>query len=303
MAMQKSLYGVVLTSLFLFAACQPTSDPKEGEYTPSSAASAQEERIVATTVSATDLAAALDLDLVGIPTSYKELPTRYDDVTELGNPMSPDVEQIRQLQADVVWSVTTLQVDLEEPFTSAGIEAEFLDFQSVEGMIQEILDIGERYNREDEATALVNGFKGRITELEETYRTSEKPSVLVLMGVPGSYLVATEHSYIGDLVQIAGGEMAIDAGNDMEYLASNTEYLQQSNPDIILRAAHGMPEEVIEMFDEEFKSNDIWKHFRAVEKGRVYDLEEELFGTTGNVAVLEALDALEEMLHPEDNER
>ncbi len=29
------------------------------------------------------------------------------------------------------------------------------------------------------------------------------------MGVPGSYLVATDKSYIGDLVKIAGGENVI----------------------------------------------------------------------------------------------
>src|SRR5699024_11404699 len=86
---------------------------------------------------------------------------------------------------------------------------------------------------------------------------------------------------------------------DVEYLASNTEYLQQSNPDIILRAAHGMPDEVVNMFDKEFKENDIWKHFKAVENNRVYDLEETLFGTTGNLAAAEALDELFEMLYPE----
>lgn len=299
--MQKALFGVMLTSIFLIGACQPASESIEGGNSPSSA-SDQEDQIVATTVSATELADALDLELVGVPSSYKALPERYDDVTELGNPMSPDVEQIRQLQADVVWSVTTLQGDLEESFTTAGIEAEFLNFQSVEEMSQEIERIGKRYDREEEASALVETFDRRLSELEQKNADRNEPSVLILMGVPGSYLVATEHSYIGDLVELAGGTLAIDADDNVEYLASNTEYLQQANPDLILRAAHGMPEEVIEMFDEEFKSNDVWKHFQAVEKGRVYDLEESLFGTTGNIAVLEALDALEEMLYPEEDE-
>ncbi|MFS0788090.1 heme ABC transporter substrate-binding protein IsdE [Shouchella sp. 1P09AA] len=299
--MQKALLGVGLTSVFMIGACQPASDPIEGGVPPSSAA-VQEDRIVATTVSATELADALDLELVGVPSSYKALPERYDHVTELGNPMSPDVEQIRQLQADVVWSVTTLEVDLEESFRTAGIEAEFLNFQSVEEMSREIERIGERYDRENEASALVERFDERLAELENKRADRDEPSVLILMGVPGSYLVATEHSYIGDLVELAGGTLAVEADENVEYLASNTEYLQQANPDIILRAAHGMPEEVIEMFDEEFKSNDVWKHFRAVEKGRVYDLEESLFGTTGNIAVLEALDALEEMLYPEEGE-
>ena len=246
-----------------------------------------------------ELADALNLELVGIPTSYKELPVRYENVTEIGNPMSPDMEQIRSLDADVVWSVTTLEADLEEPFAQAGIDAKFLNFQSVEAMSEEILEMGEAYQREEQANRLVARFNERISELQKQTKDADSPSVLILMGVPGSYLVATEHSYIGDLVRLAGGENIVQGEDEAEYLASNTEYLQQANPDVILRAAHGMPEEVVEMFDEEFKTNDIWKHFNAVKNGRVYDLEELLFGTTGNIAVVEALDELEAMLYPE----
>ncbi|MBC8922076.1 ABC transporter substrate-binding protein, partial [Escherichia coli] len=113
---------------------------------------------------------------------------------------------------------------------------------------------------------------------------------------PGSYLVVTEHAYIGDLVKLAGGENVIK-DQKVEYLASNTEYLQSANPDIILRAAHGMPAEVVKMFDEEFKTNDIWKHFDAVKNNRVYDLDENLFGMTASLNAPEALQEMEKMLY------
>ncbi|PAD16748.1 heme ABC transporter substrate-binding protein IsdE [Shouchella clausii] len=292
--------GIAAAAVML-ASCQPASEGATGKKAEEGVEPLDEQpaRIVATTVSATELADALNLELVGIPTSYKELPERYENVTEIGNPMSPDMEQIRSLDADVVWSVTTLEADLEEPFAQAGIDAKFLNFQSVEAMSEEILEMGEAYQREEQANRLVARFNERISELQKQTKDADSPSVLILMGVPGSYLVATEHSYIGDLVRLAGGENIIQGEEEAEYLASNTEYLQQANPDVILRAAHGMPEEVVEMFDEEFKTNDIWKHFNAVKNGRVYDLEELLFGTTGNIAVVEALNELEAMLYPE----
>ncbi len=292
--------GIAAAAVML-ASCQPASEGATGKKAEEGVEPLDEQpaRIVATTVSATELADALNLELVGIPTSYKELPERYENVTEIGNPMSPDMEQIRSLDADVVWSVTTLEADLEEPFAQAGIDAKFLNFQSVEAMSEEILEMGEAYQREEQANRLVARFNERISELQKQTKDADSPSVLILMGVPGSYLVATEHSYIGDLVRLAGGENIVQGEEEAEYLASNTEYLQQANPDVILRAAHGMPEEVVEMFDEEFKTNDIWKHFNAVKNGRVYDLEELLFGTTGNIAVVEALNELEAMLYPE----
>lgn len=122
--------------------------------------------------------------------------------------------------------------------------------------------------------------------------------MLAILGVPGSYLVATENSYIGSLIVAAGGENAIQ-GPSEGYLASNTEYLQQSKPDIILRMAHGMPDEVMEMFDKEFKTNTVWKHFDAVKNGRVYDLEEPLFQTTANLQVDDALDELYRLFYEE----
>ena len=87
------------------------------------------------------------------------------------------------------------------------------------------------------------------------------------------------------------------AGQEPEYLSSNTEYLHNSNPDIILRLSHGMPDEVVEMFDEEFQTNDVWKHFDAVKNGKVYDLEEELFGTTASLQVPQALGQLMEIFY------
>lgn len=60
-----------------------------------------------------------------------------------------------------------------------------------------------------------------------------------------------------------------------------------------------MPEEVVEMFDKEFKENDIWKHFKAVQDGRVYDLEETRFGSIANLAAPEALEELVVILYLE----
>lgn len=256
----------------------------------------QEHKIVSTTVAATEIFAELEIDLVGIPTSYKTLPKQYEDVQQVGNPMSPDMELVKSLTPTEVYSVTTLQTDLEEVFKRVNLEATFLDFQSLESMLLEIELIGEKFNRQEQADELVTTIVAQLEAVESKVKDKEAPSVLILLGVPGSYLVATEHSYIGDLVKRAGGENIVQ-GESVEYLASNTEYLQQANPDIILRAAHGMPDEVIQMFDEKFATDDIWKHFSAVQNGRVFDLEEELFPTTGNLAVVEAMEQLVEMLY------
>lgn len=259
-----------------------------------------ENRIVSTTVAITEVLAALDLDVVGVPTTVKQLPERYKGIVEVGNPMSPDMELIKSLKATHVLSVTTLQYDLEETFKNLNIDASFLDFTSMDDMKAEIAKLGEQFDRKEKAQALIDSYDQKIADIKAKVASEQAPSVLILMGIPGSYLVATEHSYIGDLVKQLGGVNVI-TNSDVEFISSNTEYLHQSNPDVILRAAHGMPEEVIKMFDDEFKKNDIWKHFNAVKNDRIYDLPEEFFGTTGNLAADEALDILAGMLYPDQN--
>lgn len=266
------------------------------------APTAEPYRLISTTVAATQLADAIGLELVGIPTSSKPLPERYRGVTEVGNPMTPSMEIVKSLEPTEVLSVTTLQYDLAPMFDKAGIRATFLDFTSVESMSREIRLLGEKYGAEEKAQALIGKFDAKIEEIRQKTSGRKAPTVLILLGVPGSYLVATEKSYIGDLVRLAGGKNIVQ-GEDVEYLASNTEHLQQADPDVILRAAHGMPDEVVAMFDREFKRNDIWKHFSAVQQGRVYDLPEPLFPTTGTIEADAALDYTVRKLYPELEEK
>ena len=71
------------------------------------------------------------------------------------------------------------------------------------------------------------------------------------MGLPGSYVIATENSYVGSLVALAGGENVYE-GSTEEFLTVNTEDMKNKEPDIILRTAHALPDQVMEMFNEDF---------------------------------------------------
>ena len=251
----------------------------------------EDHRIIAGTVVLAEIMDKLNLDAVAVPETVKRLSARFEGLPTIGNAMDPDAEIIKSLNPTEVLSVSTLEYDLKDKFNQLKIPVDFVDLTGIETMLSEIKEIGTRYNRIAEAEALIAELQGEIDTVELISNDKEKPKVLILLGVPGSYLVATEKSYAGDLVRLAGGENVM-AGQDAEYLPSNTEYLYESNPDIILRLAHGMPDEVIEMFDDEFKTNDVWKHFAAVKNGEVYDLEEELFGTTAALNVPEALNEL-----------
>ncbi len=260
----------------------------------------REVRLVATSPAVVQICNRLDLDLVGICQSTSDLPERYDGVTTVGMAMNPDLEIIKSLDPDYILSPATLQNDLQPKYASIGVSSLFLNLKSVEGMYASIEGLGEKFGREEEAAVMLEEFDSFMTEFAEKNAGKESPKVLVLMGLPGSYIIATDNSYVGSLVKLAGGTNVYGDGDGQEFLFANTEDMKTKEPDVILRAAHGLPDEARKMFAEEFSTIDIWQHFKAVQKGRVYDLDSSLFNMSANFSYKEALKSLQPMLYGEE---
>ncbi|MBU5486940.1 heme ABC transporter substrate-binding protein IsdE [Clostridium sp. MSJ-8] len=261
----------------------------------------KETKIIATSVAVCEILDKLDLDVVGIPTTEYELPERYKNITEVGSPMSPDLEIIKSLNPTDIIGVNTLEDELSSKYKEISVDSTFLNLKSVEGMYKSILDLGKKFDKNEEAEKLVEDFYAFIEEYTEKNKGKNSPKVLILMGLPGSYMVATSNSYVGSLVKLAGGINCFAEDTDKQFVNVNTEELSKLEPDIILRTAHAMPDTVMEMFDEEFASNDIWKHFEAVKEGNVYDLDSKLFGMSANFKYKDALNSLQSILYREDN--
>ncbi len=257
----------------------------------------EDPRLVATSPATAQICDKLDLDLVGVCTTSSTLPERYADLPAVGTAMSPDMEIVSSLNPDYVLSPNSLQSDLEPKYEAAGLSSIFLDLKSVEGMYNSIESLGEKFGRQEQAQALVDEYQDYMADYTSQHGDKSSPKVLILMGLPGSYIVATESSYVGNLVKLAGGENVYGDGNGKDFLNANTEDMLTKSPDIILRAAHALPDEVKQMFADEFETNDIWKHFSAVQNGKVYDLNPSLFNMSANFRWTEALDELEPLLY------
>lgn len=257
----------------------------------------EDPRLVATSPATAQICDKLDLDLVGVCTTSSTLPERYADLPTVGTAMSPDMEIVSSLNPDYVLSPNSLQSDLEPKYEAAGLSSIFLDLKSVEGMYNSIESLGEKFGRQEQAQALVDEYQAYMADYTSQHGDKSSPKVLILMGLPGSYIVATESSYVGNLVKLAGGENVYGDGDGKDFLNANTEDMLTKSPDIILRAAHALPDEVKQMFADEFETNDIWKHFSAVQNGKVYDLDPSLFNMSANFRWTEALDELEPLLY------
>ena len=256
-----------------------------------------EPRIIATSPAAVDICDKLELPLVGVCESglYKT-PERYKDVQKVGPPMSPDMELVGSLSPDWILSPNSLEGDLKPKYQAINADYAFMNLKSVQGMYSSILELGDIFDRQEQAKALTKEFTDFYEQFQQQVAGKERPRVLVLMGLPGSYVIATQNSYVGSLVELAGGQNVYDGATE-DFLTVNTEDMKTKEPDVILRAAHALPDQVVEMFDKDFRENDIWKHFDAVQQGRVYDLPYDTFGMSATFDYQQALQQLQPMLY------
>lgn len=249
-------------------------------------------RIVATSPATCDIMDRLGIELVGVPSSGA--PARYAKATKIGTPMAPDMEIIKSLNPTDVIGPDGLKGDLKGQYDKIGVNATFLNLRSVKGLYDSVQQIGDKYGKSEEAKAIVQEYKDFIASYSANHG-GKSPKVLVLMGLPGSYLVATNSSYAGSLVELAGGTNVFHDSRD--FLTISPEEMLARDPDVIIRTAHGTPKEAQAMFAKEFSTNDIWKHFRAVENGKVYDVDYTIFGMSATFDYPQALADLEPMLY------
>ncbi len=255
--------------------------------------------VVASSVAIVEILDAMNIPMVGVPTSSYILPESVADATEIGNPMSPDMEVITSLEPDYIISVNSLEADLGDQFKATGATTYFADLSSYEGLKTTITDLGALFGTEDAASAVIAGLEEKEANVEAEVEGKEAPTVLIIFGAGDSFMAASDSTYVGDLVRLAGGvNVVTDAPSGFSPI--DMEYLAEQNPDYILLMAHANPEESLKALQNEFDTNEAWQNFDAVTNDRVYALETGYFGMSANLQAGDALEKLVEILYQEN---
>lgn len=256
------------------------------------------DRVIASSVAVVQILDALEVPMVGVPTSSYELPESVADATRIGSAMEPDMEIIASLEPSVVVSVDSLSEDLKTQFETLGIESSFVNLSSYDGLIDSIASLGERFDRVDTANELIAGLEEKEVDVLAKIEGKEAPSVLIIFGAGQSFMVATEDSYVGDLAKHVG---AVNVLQDVQgsFIPVDMEYLADKNPEYILLMAHANPEESLAALQEEFETNAAWQNFDAVKNGNVFALDTDYFGMSANLLAADAMDQLADILYTE----
>ena len=290
MNIKKKVIALLSVTMLTFMVGCSSSESNESNVTNSNG----EEVVVATSVAVTEILDKLGVEVSGVPTTSYELPKSTKDATEVGSPMNPDLEIIKSLNPTCVVSVDTLGSDFEKQFTENNIPSMFVNLSTVDGLKETIANLGEKFDKSEKAVEIIAELENKENELNLSKREN-KEDILILFGAPGSVMVSTDNSYVGNLVKIAGGNNIFESESS-SFIQVNMEEIIKRNPDKILIMTHAVPEEAKKTVEEEF-AKATWQQLDAIKNNKVYYLENGYFGMSANLKVIEALDKLGAILN------
>ncbi len=256
-------------------------------------------KVATTSVAIAEILEALEYDnVVGVPETSNHLPEIYAEVATIGGAMNPDIELVKSVGTELLLSPKTLEASLGEQYEDAGITAEFLDMSSVQGMYEGIEMLGDLLGREEQAEKLMKDYEAYIEDYNSGGKSDE--DCMIIMTFPdGFYLVATEKSYVGNLVALAGGNnvFAEYQGDESGVVSVSPEEMIQKNPDKIFVFAHYNEDAAFAYMKKEFKENSTWGYYDAVKNDEIYYLSSEMFGMSATFDWKESLTYLKPILH------
>lgn len=262
----------------------------------------KDKKIIAGTVGISQVADKLDLDLVGVPTTKLPLPDRYKDLSQIGQSMKPDFEKIVSLSPDLVILDNNFKDNLSASVEQYGLNAVYFNTSTYSNYIDSIKELGEVTGKSDKADEFISTLQSSVDKvLEKSKNNAEKVKVAILFGTSESFMLASDASYVGDLVDKIGVDNVTDTLEDSKsaYINFSTEQILKMNPDYILRLSHGDVKEAKKAFDEEFANNPAWQSMEAVKEGRVHDLDFSKFGVSANINVSTAIEELGSIIYGE----
>lgn len=301
----KSLLSMVLVAGMVLVGCQNettesnSSASQKTEQTVQEEAVVEEVKVVAATVAVTNVLAELDAEVIGVPATSQTLPEQYADLPQVGQAMSPDLEIVASLEPDLFVMDSSFKSSVEESLSQYGLNTFFFETGSYSAFVNSIKKLGTEINREEEANELAGEIESAVAKGLEK-KGDESPTVAVIFGAGDNFMLATDTSYLGDLVSTLGATnitSKLEGDMSSAYVQFSLEQILAENPDYVLRFAHGNVEETAKMFDQTFDSNEAYQALDAVKEGRVYDLDSTVFNVSANLQITTAIETLADILY------
>ncbi len=233
-------------------------------------------RVIATAPSNAEIICALGAEdcLVAV-SPFSTFPPSLAALPKIGGIRDPDLERIVSLRPDLmVLRGHSSQLESLASQHSLAIYRDRTD--SLDSLFVTIRDLGEILGRTESASDIIDSIRRGLDEVESASAGGERLRVLFTIRSPDRLAAITtigRHSYIHDLIEIAGGRNLF-GDMEMGYLETSLEEVIARKPDVVVEAMPG--------YDlngaERSRLTQQWSEMcmiPAVERGRIHYLTED----------------------------
>lgn len=251
----------------------------------------QPNRIVSVSPTLTEIVCSLGQfkKLVG-RTDYCDFPSAVSSIPSVGELINPNIEKIVALKPDLVVASNLISKEAYNKLVQLGMKVLIVSgVESFEGTYDTITEIGKVLNANDSANRIIANMKYKVNVVTKMTKNAKKPSVYYVVGF-GKYgdYTATGDTFIGNMIEMAGGINAAKDGSNWKY---SVEQLLQKNPDILICSKFYDTKKGIEAANG-------YKDLTAVKKGKLLEIDDNLINRQGP-RLADGLYKLAKLIHPQ----
>jgi iron complex transport system substrate-binding protein len=216
-------------------------------------------------------------------------------IIDLGSPHAPSFEKLAEARPQVIVGDRQLHGALRDKLARSGAEVVLVGSDTVDATFDGLLEVGRRCRVEAPMAAQVENARRTLAGLALSQRTP----ALVIFGTPGSFLVVSNRTWLGDLVSRLNFDNVGAAATGQErhpgFVQVSDEVLAGLRPEVVLMVAHGDPEAIRTAFTKRLDGGGPWAGLRTAAVRGVHVLPPALFSQNPGLAVPEAAKLLRDL--------
>lgn len=223
-----------------------------------------------------------------------ELP---EDVIDLGSLKEPSLEAILAADLDFLILMPSLKnhLAMAETLDKTGIPYAYFNVEDFEDYLKLLKLFTDITGRKDLYELNGASIQPRIDAAPERGRLAEPAKILILRTSSGKVKALDSSFMVGGMLAEFGCVNIADSNSGL-LTELSLEAIVQENPEYIFISCMGDVAEGMALLESTFAANPIWSKLQAVQNGRCFYLEKELFHHKPNARWGESYEKLAELL-------
>ncbi len=213
-------------------------------------------------------------------------------VADLGNPHAPSFERLAEARPTLVIGDDMLHAPGAAQLAIGGARVLLLDTRSIEATLAGLEEVGTAVGAAEAMRRETAAVRTRLAALT----LPEPLATLAVFGTPGSFLVFTERTWLGDLLaRLALANVGDVPGGNERFpglVSLSDEVLAGLRPELVLLVAHGDPRAIEASFVRRTAAGGPWSGLRERAARGVHALDPDLFAANPGLDLTRAAEEL-----------